>query len=114
MVMDNITELFNKFDEDKDNYINIESFKRLINILNINPDIIIKENYSFEDVIKIINDKFKKPKIIKVKVSKIKESLREFYDQETVNFFIFNIYGNVTDDTIVCINKLDNYKVKPK
>lgn len=108
---DDLIELFNKLDENKDGLIGNDKIKRILNIMNVSPNISITRNkYSLNDLENILEESIlnNKEKIM-IKYNDIEKYLNQIIDKTTSKFILFKIYGNLSPLKKVDITKLDNF-----
>jgi hypothetical protein len=101
--------IFDKLDEDHDDFIDKLAFKKIINILDMPIYNINKDYYDFDDLLVYIKNNFKntnKKSTANIKIKQIKEKLKESFDELTIDFIILDTYGNICHEKSVKIDKI--------
>jgi hypothetical protein len=103
IIMDRIKELFDQLDTDKDGFINGDSFKRIVNILDIPILGVHKDHYDLEELIEYIRMNY----IIveqNFEVNYIKSVLTDYFNLSEIDIILSELMNEKKEINIEGIN----------
>lgn len=103
--------LFDKFEKNKNENINLESFKIILNILKLPLSNLEERSYGFNDLLTHIENNYKMKKFPVIKKNKIKDSLKSNFDDTTINFILDELSKNKTKKTKQIKNMEENIEL---
>lgn len=103
--MSSITELFNLFDTDQDGFIDMISYKRILNILEYSLNTIDDTQllFSYDDLINYI---IKYNKVTQINKNELKNELLNQYNSVDTNFILDNVCNANSKNNKIDVEKL--------